>query len=382
MYKLIALIIAFALLPMCMMAEEAEETSAPKNFRITPFIAPAYTPELGMLVTAGGLMSMTTDMSDPTLQRSSLPISIGYTSTGAIVFNARLSSFWMGDFFRWNMDLWYKDMPDNYWGIGYENGRDNVKSDSTTAYDRVWWQFNPKLLFRPFDEYPEFHAGLNIDINSTEASNPNSIMNDDPNYQQFGSANLNSGLGIVLQYDSRDIAVNAWEGMYLGFIGTFYGDYLGSDNKYEVYDIDYRQYLTIGRKGQTISWQFRSRTASGDVPWAEMSQIGTPFDLRGYTWGRYRDKAMLYMILEYRLQFTKDTPNRFGEMLSPHGMVLWLAGGSINDKPQDFDAWLPNFGVGYRFEAQPRMNIRLDFGFAQELTGWTPAIYFNFNEAF
>ena len=40
------------------------------------------------------------------------------------------------------------------------------------------------------------------------------------------------------------------------------------------------------------------------------------------------------------------------------------------------------FGVGYRFEVQPRMNLRLDVGFAKELDGWQPAIYFNFNEAF
>ena len=50
--------------------------------------------------------------------------------------------------------------------------------------------------------------------------------------------------------------------------------------------------------GKTLAWQFRTRIGKGDVPWGELSQPGTPFDLRGYRWGRYRDKSMLYMVLE------------------------------------------------------------------------------------
>ena len=66
----------------------------------------------------------------------------------------------------------------------------------------------------------------------------------------------------------------------------------------------------------------------------------------------------------------------------PHGLVGWVGGGSIAPQARDFTDWLPNFGVGYRLEVQPRMNLRLDVGFAQEDDGWQPALYFNFNEAF
>ncbi len=40
--------------------------------------------------------------------------------------------------------------------------------------------------------------------------------------------------------------------------------------------------------------------------------------------------------------------------------------------------WLPNGVLGYRLEVQPRMNLRIDFGFGRETMGF----YFNFNEAF
>ena len=62
-------------------------------------------------------------------------------------------------------------------------------------------------------------------------------------------------------------------------------------------------------------------------------------------------------------------------------MVAWVAGGSIfgveNNNEQN-NRVLPNFGVGYRFEMQPRMNLRIDLGFGRETMG----VYFNFNEAF
>jgi len=34
--------------------------------------------------------------------------------------------------------------------------------------------------------------------------------------------------------------------------------------------------------------------------------------------------------------------------------------------------------VGYRFEIQPRSNVRVDFGFGERSSG----VYFNFTEAF
>ena len=44
----------------------------------------------------------------------------------------------------------------------------------------------------------------------------------------------------------------------------------------------------------------------------------------------------------------------------------------------DFQKWLPNFGLGFRFEVEPRMNLRLDLGFGKNSAGF----YFSFNEAF
>ena len=107
----------------------------------------------------------------------------------------------------------------------------------------------------------------------------------------------------------------------------------------------------------------------GDIPWDQLSKIGGGDSLRGYTTGRYRDKQMLLTQAEYRL----DLPGR-------HGMVFWAGAGVIADKASElFDqSVLPNYGVGYRFEVKPRVNLRLDMGFGDGDSGF----YFNVNEAF
>ena len=54
-----------------------------------------------------------------------------------------------------------------------------------------------------------------------------------------------------------------------------------------------------------MALQLRGRFGFDDMPYGEMSQPGTPFDLRGYSWGRYRDFAMVFALAEYRHMFLK-----------------------------------------------------------------------------
>lgn len=340
---------------------------------ISPLIVPGFTPELGALLAVGGLWSFKTNREDDKIQRSSMPFTLSYTTTGAVVMNAKPTTFWLEDKLRITADLWYKDMPDNYWGIGAENAISTPQTDSTTKYQREWWWLNPQFLYQFKKNY---FVGLNVDYNYTQGSDASNGVALDPNYQLFNDKPLNSGLGLMLRHDSRDVPVNAWEGFYLDLSSTFYSTGFGGDNNYQVYQLDYRQYEQVGKLGQTLAWQVKARFASGEVPYGEMGQLGNPFDLRGYTWGRFRDKNLFFLLPEYRHTFYKQDGS-----ISKHGAVVWVATGTVWDfdtvDSQKMD-WLPNFGVGYRLELQPRMNLRLDVGIGKESSG----IYFNFNEAF
>ena len=338
---------------------------------ITPLAGPAYTPELGGVLAATGMISFKTNPHDTLIQRSTTPVAVGITTTGAYFFNSIVNTYWLNDKLRIPGDFWFKNMPDNYWGVGYDAGRNTEEGDSTTAYVRSWYWINP----RPMWQFAKNHfAGLNIDFNYPGAKDVSPGMAADSYYQQFGDKNFNGGLGFIYQYDSRDIPVNAWKGFYLNASATFYGCYLGGDNDYQVYQLDVRKYFNLfNRQGSTLASQLKWRASTGDVPYGELSQPGTPFDLRGYTWGQYRAQDMIFAIVEYRYMFMKKD-----QTLSKSGVVGWVGGGTLGEKMDEYEGFLANLGVGYRFEVQPRMNLRIDFGWGVETFGF----YFNFNEAF
>ncbi len=338
---------------------------------ITPLAGPAYTPELQLTIAGGVMTSFKTKRTDSLIQRSSLPIMLGFSSTGAYFIGSKATTFWRQDKLRIYSDLNFKFMPDNYWGVGYDEARYTEKSDSTTAYERTWWQIYPKFLWQFKKNY---FAGPVVDFNYTKGSNPSEGVATDPFYIEYNDKPFNGGAGFVFQYDSRDIPVNAYEGFFIEVMATFYGSWLGGQNEYEVLGIDIRKYWTLNNKpGRTIAVQGRGRFSTGEVPYGEMSQLGTPWDLRGYTWGRYRNESMYYFMGEYRHMFYKSS----GE-ISKHGVVGWFGGGRIGTDVTSFEEYLPSLGVGYRLEVQPRMNLRIDFGFGTETFGF----YFNFNEAF
>ncbi len=339
----------------------------------TPIVIPAYSPELGGLIALGGLVSFKTNRKDSLLKRSSLPFTFAYTTTGAIVASGILESYWLKDKIRFNLNFDYKDMPDNYWGVGYESAFYKHKSDSTTFYNRKWWSFHPRILYQL---KPNYFIGLDIDYNSTKGSEESKVVLNDSIYMEYNKRPLNSGLGFILRYDSRDYPVDAHSGFLIDFRTTFYSPQLGGDNRYQVYLMDYRQFISARSGSSVFAWEAKVRIAKGEVPYGEMSQLGTPFDLRGYLWGRYRNNDLFYAMFEYRHKFLKKNKEE-----SKHSIVSWIAGGKvfdINNKTNPNNKWLPNAGLGYRFEIQPRMYIRFDFGVGKESYG----MYVNFNQVF
>jgi hypothetical protein len=351
------------------MAKKQEKIEQGK-LMITPLAGPAYTPELGFTIAGGIMTSFKTNRQDSLIQRSSAPVMIGVSSTGAYFLMTKLTSFWHHDKIRSYADFNFKNMPDNYWGVGFDAAKNTEKGDSTTKYTRTWIQLNPKVLWQ-FQKH--WFIGGNIDFNYTKGYEASPGVAADPFYIKYNDLPFNGGLGAVFQYDSRDIPVNAWGGAFAEISGTFYGPYMGGDNTYQVLNIDLRKYWQIKRQGRTFAWQVKGRFSTGDVPYGEMSQPGTPFDLRGYTWGRYRDESMVFTIAEYRHMFLKKSGD-----VGSHGIVLWFGAGTLGDSVDNFENWLPSLGVGYRLQVQPRMNLRIDIGFGTESRGF----YFNFNEAY
>ena len=153
---------------------------------------------------------------------------------------------------------------------------------------------------------------------------------------------------------------------------------LEDDNFYRL-EIDYRQYKTVGKR-KVIAWTAQSKNVFGDVPLTQYILTGTPFDLRGYYMGQYRDKSSHVVMAEYRQMINTDKSTWLKRMLNHVGFVAWTGCGFMGPTPGKIEGVLPNYGVGLRIEVQPRMNVRLDLG--KNTVNNQTLFYFNMTEAF
>ena len=335
---------------------------------LTPFVTPGYTPELGGMLAIGGYFSFKANRENEISKRSSIPLSFSFTSTGALVFNMIPIIYLMDEKLIIEGDYWYKSMPDHYFGVGYLETIDKPK-DTKTSYHRDWWWINPRIFWKLKKDW---FIGANIDFNYTYGSDASAEVMADPHYSRYNNRPFNSGLGLIARYDSRDLPKNTYTGLLVEYSSTLYGDFLGGNNDYQIHQIDIRKFFTVWKTGRVLALQAKARIGVGDVPYGEMSQLGTPFDLRGYLWGRLRDKSLVYGIAEYRHKlYIKSKPSR-------HSLVAWTGIGTIFNEDSKTYYGVPNLGFGYRLEIQPRVSVRLDYGFGMQTQGF----YFNFQQAF
>ena len=363
--------------------ELRKQRVARRNFHYNILGGPSYSPDFGLLIGGSALMTFSLQPSDTTLKRSVVPMAIAFMFDGGINLFSKPQLFFKGDKFRIFGKFSYKNTQENYYGIGYTTNKDYVRSDTTSQYRYSGVQINPWFLFRLGRS--NFFAGPQVDINYDHFTKPGKWLAEEPSYQQAGGdghgyKNFNAGLGFLLTYDSRDVPSNAYRGVYLDFRGMMYHKIFGSDRDFYRLELDYRQYKQLGRR-KVLAWTAQSKNVFGrDIPLTQYSLTGTPFDLRGYYMGQYRDKSSHVVLAEYRQMFNTDKDNWLQRIINHLGFVVWGGCGFMGPNPGRIEGVLPNYGVGLRIEVQPRMNVRLDLG--KNTVNDQTLFYFNMTEAF
>ncbi|WP_430812395.1 MULTISPECIES: BamA/TamA family outer membrane protein [unclassified Carboxylicivirga] len=357
-----------------------------RNARFSILGGPGYSPETGLLI--GGSMLATFDINrlDTLKPRSVVPLAFGIilSNGGGITLSSRPQLFFNADRLRITGQLSYRQSPDHYYGVGYQNALHTIRSDSTTAFDGILFQFNPVILLKL--GHSRFYLGPMIDFVHEQINKPSKGIVDDPYYARYGGTETGyvmttNSIGFSLSYDTRDVPANAYKGIFLDVKVTYADNWLGSDVQFGTYALEYRQYQSIRPFGprRILAWNISSKYSFGDVPPTRMQRIGTPFDLRGYYSGQFRDAAGNVFVAEYRHMFNTGS-GKIGRLWKHIGFAGWAGAGFMGSSPFDIEGVLPNAGLGLRIELQPRMNFRLDVGrgFKSNQT----LIYFNMTEAF
>ena len=304
---------------------------AKRNIHYNILGGPSYTPDFGALIGGSALVTFRMNPSDTLQRRSVLPMAVAVMFEGGLNLMMKPQLFFKNDKFRIFGKFTYKNTLENFYGIGYSTNKHYERSDSTSEYRYSGIQINPWFLFRLGKS--NFFAGPQIDISYDKITDPGKYLVEQPDYQKLGGTvdgykNLSSGLGFLLTYDSRDIPANAYKGIYLDFRGLMYQKFLGSDNNFFRLELDYRQYKTVGKR-KVIAWTAQSKNVFGDVPLNQYALSGTPFDLRGYYMGQYRDKSSHVLLAEYRQMINTDKSTWVKRMLNHLGFVAWGGCGFI-----------------------------------------------------
>ncbi|WP_302773792.1 BamA/TamA family outer membrane protein [Parabacteroides johnsonii] len=350
---------------------------AHKNVWWSVLGGPSYTPEASFGVGGAVLASFRMNKQDTISQRSFLPAGLNLSINGTIVVAGAGTFFFNENRFRIYMNYGYRNEPSHYYGKGFEKAETIERGDSTTRFHRSYFQLYPRFVW---EIRPHFYLGGLFDLNYTKVSDVNPVMEKDPYFQQFKRKYFNVGIGGLIQYDTRDDVATPTRGMLLGANFKLFGKYLGGAYNYEIIELEYRQFKNIFRPRSTLAWIAKSQIGLGDVPFTELPTFGSPFDLRGYYMGKYRDKSMAYGIVEYRHMFGSPAKYKSGNFWAKCGFVAWVGTGTIGETPFDWNKWKLNFGAGLRFQMQPGKNFRLDIGKEPGQSGMQ--VYMNMTEAF
>lgn len=190
----------------------------------------------------------------------------------------------------------------------------------------------PKLIW---EIKPHIYAGGIFDINYNKMQHIGSVLANSKTYHKYGKRFTNIGLGAVVQYDSQDDVATPFSGLFLSATGMLYGKYFGGSYDYELIDLEYRQFKQVFKRRSTLARTARSQTSLDNVPYTELPMFGSPFDLRGYLWGKYRNKSMAYGIIEYCHMFKPEAAYYRGEFWLKLGFVAWAGSGTLGQTPAD-----------------------------------------------
>ena len=357
---------------------------AQRNFHYNILGGPSYTPDFGFLIGGSALMTFRMNPQDTTMRRSVIPMALAFMfEGGGLNLMVKPQLFFKDDKFRIFGVLNYKNTRENFYVIGYNTYKNYERSDSTSQYRYSGFQVNPWFLFRMGKS--DIFFGPQIDISYDKLSEPAKYLPQQADYaaaggDENGYKNFSSGIGFLLSYDTRDIPANPYRGTYVDLRGIMYQKWLGSDKNFYRLELDYRQYKSVGQR-KVLAWTLQSKNTFGrHIPLTKYALSGTPFDLRGYYMGQYRDKSSHVALVEYRQMFNTDRSTWLKRITSHLGYVAWGGVGFMGPTPGKIEGVLPNAGLGLRIEVQPRMNVRFDYG--RNFVNKQNLFYFNMTEAF
>jgi outer membrane protein assembly factor BamA len=321
----------------------------------------SYSPEtsLGLGVRAIRVFKYK-ETASTTLRPSSLPITFLYTLNNQLIFTTELELWAKENKEYFNGRLELANFPFKFFGIGNE-GISEAGEFYTTQYAYLHLNYE-RLLTRGLYLGPRYE--FRIDDISNRV--PGGIL-ESTEVPGFDGQRV-SGLGLVLNYDTRDNIFQPQNGWFNQISWMNFSTFFGSQFSYNRLLLDFRKYVRVHEQ-QVLALQSWWSFIEGDAPFQQVSLIGGPDRMRGYFEGKFRDRHAMVHQLEYRFRVYRNL-----------GMVVFAHAGQVAADIGQFDWQRFRYGggFGFRYKLTPDgLNIRLDIAFGDQR-----AFYFGLNEVF
>ena len=270
---------------------------------------------------------------------------------------------------RWSFigRLRYQNFPLLYHGIVPETPSEyiaRVDARQLNIKERVLKKITNNIFAGPEVDFQRL-SSVNFEPNGTDS------IQKPPGSE--GSSNLGFGGGIV--YDNRHNVLNVRNGGFAELALLHYDKKWGSDFSFTTIISDNRIYKSINRR-DVLAAQIFGQFSINQPPFNQLALLGGESLMRGYYFGRFRDRNQLAAQAEYRML---PLPFRFTKRW---GATVFGSTGTVFNEFDDLTAgdfkWAG--GAGLRFLLFPKKDIftRLDFAFTNESKG----IYIFIGEAF
>ena len=166
-----------------------------------------------------------------------------------------------------------------------------------------------------------------------------------------------SGVGLTLNYDTRDHLFYPRHGRQLQFRTFFNRKWLGSRYNFDRYSLDLRQYFAL--KSGLIATNLVMECLSGEVPFQQLALIGGAKRMRGFFEGRFRDRQLWILQAEYRRPVWRFV-----------GLTAFAGAGSVAPDLgallQEKVHWAYGVGLRIRLSKKDKINLRFDLGWNEE----------------
>lgn len=315
---------------------------------------------LGIGLLAAGLYRI--DRTDSVTAPSDISIFANVSISGFYALGVTGNNIFARNSKRIDYTVMFASAPRDMWGIGYHDGRYNEEG----SYNEKRYLVKGRYLHRVL---PSTYVGGILSFEHTQGKKFDARS--EGYLQEYGQKThyTATGIGAILEYDSRDFIPNPYRGIYVSLEETFYAKGLGNCGKSlwrTTFTADwYRQVW----KGGLIATDLYAEFNSEGTPWPMLARMGGSQRMRGYYQGRYTDNDMITFQVELRQRIWRRI-----------GCTVWGGAGNVFNSFDRFD-WsetLPNYGVGLRWELKKRVNVRLDYGFGKKTSGFLLSL----NEAF